>query len=300
MEGGGMLLAVSLDISNAFNTLLWRRVGAVLEYHRVPPYLINVIRDYFRDRKLVYVDRDAVKTERLMSGGVPQGSVLGLLLWNITYDVVLRTDLPPDCNVICYADDTLILAGGKSWGEAVARANQATARVVRTIRAVGLKMAHHKTEATFFHNGRHGAPPKVRIRAADTPVEVGTQIKYLGLHLDSRWAFGEHFRRIAPRVERAAMALGRLLPNMGGPAETVRRLYAGTVHAMILYGAPIWAEKVVATRHLRDMLRQIQRRVTNRICRGYRTMNWVAVGVLAGVPPCELLARMYSEVYIRV
>lgn len=111
-----MLLAVSLDISNAFNTLPMRRVGAALEYHRVPPYLINVIRDYFRDRKLVYVDRDAVKTERLMSGGVSQGSVLGPLLWNITYDVVLRTDLPPDCNVICYADDTLILAGGKSWG----------------------------------------------------------------------------------------------------------------------------------------------------------------------------------------
>lgn len=161
-------------------------------------------------------------------------------------------------------------------------------------------MAPHKTEATFFHNGRHGAPPKIRIRVADTPVEVGTQIKYLGLHLDSRWAFGEHFRRIAPRVERAAMALGRLLPNMGGPAETVRRLYAGTVHAMILYGAPIWAEKVVATRRLRNMLRQIQRRVANRICRGYRAMSWVAVGVLAGVPPCELLACMYSEVYIRV
>lgn len=34
---GGMALAISLDISNAFNTLPWRRVGGGLEYHRVPP-----------------------------------------------------------------------------------------------------------------------------------------------------------------------------------------------------------------------------------------------------------------------
>lgn len=82
--------------------------------------------------------------------------------------------------------------------------------------------------------------------------------------------------------------------------ENMRRLYAGTVHVMVLYGASIWAEKVVATRRLRDSLQQLQRRVTNRICRAYRTVSWTAVGVLSGVPPIEVLARMYSDVYHRV
>lgn len=83
----------------------------------------------------------------------------------------------------------------------------------------------------------------------------------------------------------------------GGPAENVRRLYAGTIHAMLMYGAPVWAERMVSTRALRDSLRQLQRRVANCICRGFCTVSWTAVGMLSGVPPIELLACMYSDVY---
>lgn len=55
----------------------------------MPFYLVAVIKDYFRDKKLVYYDRDAERNERTMSGDVPQGSILGPLLWSITYDEVL-------------------------------------------------------------------------------------------------------------------------------------------------------------------------------------------------------------------
>jgi len=65
--------------------------------------------------------------------GVPQGSVLGSHLWNLGYNAVLeKVLLPPDCEVVCYADDTLILAVGRDWGEARSRANEATAGVGAT------------------------------------------------------------------------------------------------------------------------------------------------------------------------
>lgn len=94
-EGGRVLLAVSLDISNAFNTLPWHRVEEALRYHRVHPYLVAILRDYFLDRVLAYTDRDAEERRRRMSCGIPQGSVLGSLMWKLAYDVVLRTALPP-------------------------------------------------------------------------------------------------------------------------------------------------------------------------------------------------------------
>jgi len=60
--------------------------------------------------------------------GVPQGSILGPHLWNLGYNAVLEEVLlPPGCEVVCYADDTLILAAGRDWEEARSRTNEATA-----------------------------------------------------------------------------------------------------------------------------------------------------------------------------
>jgi hypothetical protein len=67
-----------------------------------------------------YTDRAEVRQRRGVYWDVPQGSVLGPLLWDIGYDAVLRTGHPPGSSVVCYADDTLVLSRGNNWEEAVA------------------------------------------------------------------------------------------------------------------------------------------------------------------------------------
>ncbi len=45
-----------------------------------------------------------------MMCGVPQGSVLGLLLWNVAFgDILKKEEVPPGVNIICYADDNLVV-----------------------------------------------------------------------------------------------------------------------------------------------------------------------------------------------
>jgi hypothetical protein len=293
----GVVLAVSLDIVNAFNSLPWWTIREALRHHRVPPCLMRVIGAYLRARYITYPGRDGICHRRGVECGVPQGSVLGPLLWNLAYDAVLRASLPNGVHLVCYADDTLVLAEGTDYERTIQLAELGVSCIVGKIEELGLRISPSKTEAIWFHKLPRGRePPNSSIRVGDVDVQVGQYMKYLGLILDSRWDFGEHFRRLVPRLEKVAGALQRLLPNLGGPVEGVRRLYGGVVRSVALYGAPVWSHRLAIRRH-RTMICGVQRKVATRIARGYRTISLDAATLLARFPPLDILAEMDARVY---
>ena len=67
---------VTLDMQNAFNSARWDRIMEALDQFGTPKYLQKLIACYFTDRILQYDTDDGLKVYRV-TGGVPQGSVLG-------------------------------------------------------------------------------------------------------------------------------------------------------------------------------------------------------------------------------
>ncbi|XP_025156710.1 uncharacterized protein LOC112589061 [Harpegnathos saltator] len=224
-EGSEVLLAISLDITNAFNTLPWPEIGRALEHHRVPAYLRHMLVTYF-DRDLAYSGRGGVLDRRQMECGVPQGG-----------------------------------GQGGELGGARLCVEVALASVVGIIKDLGLNVASHKTEATFFHNGSRGAPPRTWVLEDGVRVHIGSTIKYLGLTLDSRWDFGPHFRQLIPLVYKARLALTSLVRTQGGPGWRARRLYIGVVLLIALDGTPMWTPQLMATGRSKHLMRQSLRSV---------------------------------------
>lgn len=293
-------MAISIDVANAFNSIPWKVIRKALRRHRVSSYLINIIGDYFRDRTLSYYDQDAVLQERRVDRGVPQGSVMGPMLWNLGYDEVLRTVLPPAATIIGYADDTILIIGASNWDETRALANLTVNCVLQAITRLGLRVAAHKSEAVYFYSRAQGDPPPTHIILAGTPINVGTNLKYLELRIDNQWTFTTHFEGLAPRMMAVANSLGRLLPNLGGPNTRVRKLYAGVVHSVVLYGAPVWTSEASRSRRIQTLLHRAQRRVAIRVIHAYRTVSHLAAITLAGYPPLYMIADMYADVYQRI
>lgn len=88
-------------------------------------------------------------------------------------------------------------------------------------------------------------------------IKIGPGIKYLGLLIDGKWEFRQHFTQLTPKLGRVASALSRLLPNIGGPKAFVRK-YVNVLHSMMLYGAPIWADRMKEDKWIQTLVHKTQ------------------------------------------
>lgn len=74
------VVAVSLDIKNAFNSIEWGVIRKAMEKKKLPEYLQKIIGDYLKNRKITWIGRDGNRYYKKVERGAPQGSVLGPLL----------------------------------------------------------------------------------------------------------------------------------------------------------------------------------------------------------------------------
>lgn len=290
-------VAISLDIQNAFNSLPWNVVLAQMRRKKIPAYLIRLVRSYFSERYVMYKDSAGVYRRREVTAGVPQGSVLGPFLWNLAYDWVLEVKEWSMCSVICYADDTLVLARGRTPKIAAMKATMFAGSVIYRIKQLGLKIAAHKTEALLF--GGRGYLPELYVTIEGESIEVQSSMKHLGVILDRGLTYKAHFQYVEGKALRMTRLMWRLLPNLKGPNALKRQLYAGVLHSVMLYAAPLWSDSLTCWTTYRIPLLKIQRQMALRVISGYRTVSYEAALLLARMPPIHLLAARQRRIYER-
>lgn len=286
---------VSLDVKNAFNTLPWHAVHAALQTWGVPWYLRRVIGSYLLERKLQYTRRGE-PADMDMRRGVPQGSVLGPLLWNIVYDAVLRLQLPEGVDLIAFADDLAIICRHTSLPRLKTILEDAMATIVEWLESVGLQLAPHKTAAVRLSTKRSQWEPDTAITALGHQIPVGKTLKYLGVTLESNPNCSTHVAAASTAAAKTGAAIARLLTNHRGPGEAKRKLLATVARSKLLYAAPAWPGGTKADRN-RMRLRTSLRPGAISITRAYRTTSTDALEVLAAEVPADLAAEERCRVY---
>lgn len=104
-----------------------------------PVYIQRIIYSYLHARSIEFFVADGSRVSHPMISGVPQGSILGPLLWNLTFDEIPGSEVMRGCRVICYADDTLILASADDPREAATLASLQS-RSLKELRDLGLQL----------------------------------------------------------------------------------------------------------------------------------------------------------------
>ena len=167
---------VTLDVKNAFNTANWLSIRRSLARMNTPTYLMKIIESYFTERKLRY-DTDEGLQMYSVSAGVPQGSVLGPLLWNLMYNGVLTLKMPPNVKIVGFADDIIVEIVAKTISDVTEKATEAITQIRLWLQEAGLELADHKTEAVLITKRKK--LEYITIRVENEDIKSKDALKYL-------------------------------------------------------------------------------------------------------------------------
>jgi ribonuclease HI len=123
------------------------------------------------------------------------------------------------------------------------------------------------------------------------------EIKYLGIHFDSKLAFNRHIDYITEKSRKLIYSLTKAAKlNWGLGHKALKTIYEGAMVPLMTYGSPVWEEAISKTGNL-IKLQRVQRLINIKMAKAHRTVSFEASCVLAGVPPIGIIIQERARLY---
>ena len=236
LEDGEFVLGVFLDFSKAFDTVNHDILFSKLEFYGVRDVSLNWFKSYFNSRQQFVEYNGATSKSQNITCGVPQGSILGPLLFLIYINDL--ASVSSKIFTLLFADDSNLFLSGNNPNTLIQTMNTEIDKVIDWLKMNKLSLNLKKTHFMLFRRRRARVLLDTDLVIDGVKIDMVNKTKFLGVIIDPHLTFKSHILYIKGKVARGVGILNKCKKYLN--ASTLVTLYYSFLYPYFNYCNCIW------------------------------------------------------------
>lgn len=247
---------IFLDFSKAFDTIDHTIIIRKLSYYNFSVFACQLLESYLSNRFQYVKVGDTCSSRQAVRIGVPQGSILGPLLFLIYINDLMNCS--QSLRYLLFADDTNIFSEDSNL------TRTEICKVDQWCLANKLVLNYDKTYQVLFRNVRKSTENhNFELSINNTSIPIVACTKFLGINLDEKLTFKSHINQIIGKLNHSIIIMRSLSKYLN--KDTMSKMYYTFFYPHLIYGIEFWGHAattdlqriiVLQKRALRVILKQ--------------------------------------------
>ena len=237
IDNGEYAIGIFLDVEKAFDSINHSILLHKLAHYGFRGHVNSFLKSYLENRKQYTRVNNKDSNQADISFGVPQGSVLGPLLF-ILYVNDMKNAMTL-CDGKLFADDTSLLLHNKDINILVNNAEQTLREIYLWFKLNKLSLSIAKSSFVLFHGkGKDKQNNLTNLKVENESIPRSKHVKYIGLILDEQLNWSQHIKELCASLTRYFSIFYNIRKHIN--KSLARTIYYTCIHSRIKYGIEIY------------------------------------------------------------